>query len=159
MFHFAREELARDLHLWRHDGVASRVLSSRCYIHSFATLDFCDPTSSSSFNFDNEVRGHLSLQGQKHLQYSWSLFRESDWQETETEKEEEDENARKFKLALAIWTSMEDGRFLAELIYLEIRDLLMKYMKERIKRFVTTQLISYYLLAKQTWSSFSGPNL
>ena len=138
MLHFSREELAPDLHMWRHDGVASRVLSSRWYIHSFANLDFCDPTSASSFNFDNEVRVHLSLQGQKHLQYSWSLFRKSDWQETEEEKR----RGRWECTVVQAWprnVNVNERRKVSCRVHLQrLHDLLMKYMKERIKILVKT---------------------
>ena len=129
-----REELDRDLHIWRHQGE----------LHAFWVPDVND------IHWRSWMFGTLL-----HLRRFIAITKPEDrcqckdrcisnpldhWPECQNgkelkkKKEDEAEKARNRKLALAISKTMEDAKIVAELTDEEVGNLLMRCMEEKIKR-------------------------
>ena len=131
-----REELDRDLHMWRHQAelrdfwvpdvkhIHWRSSMFGCLLHlrRFISITKRDDRCQCKARCISSPHDH------------WPECKIGN--DLKTKKEEETEKARNRKLALTMSKTMDDGKVVAELTDQEVRDLHMKCMKERIKRFI-----------------------
>ena len=129
-----REELDRDLHMWRHQGelrafwvpdvndihwrswMFGTLLHLRRFIAITKPEDRC------------QCKGRCLSNPLDH----WPECQNG--KELKKKKEDEAEKGRNRKLALAISKTMEDAKIVAELTDEEVRNLQMRCMEERLKR-------------------------